>query len=122
TLSVRFEIDNPEHKLRPGSTATVRLLVPPQKITSLTTVGMSPEQKDELTSGRVLAVPSGTVIDTGDQKIIYREVAPSEFEGVSVKLGPKMFDAEGTAFFPVLGGLAAGDSVVTSGSFLVDAE
>src|SRR5439155_11363098 len=70
TLTVRFEIDNPEHKLRPGGTATVRLFVPPQKISSLTVEGMSAEARDELSKGRVLAVPQGAVIDTGDQKIV----------------------------------------------------
>jgi Cu(I)/Ag(I) efflux system membrane fusion protein len=122
TLSVRFEIENPEHKLRPGSTATVRLFVPPQKIGALVNSGMSAEQKEELAKGRVLAVPTGAVIDTGEQKIVYREVAPSEFEGVTVMLGPKMFDGNGVAFFPVLSGLAVGDAIVTSGSFLIDAE
>jgi hypothetical protein len=33
-----------------------------------------------------------------------------------------MFDASGVPFFPVLSGLAVGDRIVTSGSFLVDAE
>jgi Cu(I)/Ag(I) efflux system membrane fusion protein len=122
TLAVRFEIENPQHKLRPGGTATVKLLVSPQKIAAVANEGMSAEQKDELAKGRLLAVPTGAVIDTGDQKIVYRQMAPAEFEGVKVELGPKMFDADGVAFFPVLNGLAVGDQIVTSGSFLVDAE
>ncbi len=32
TVSVRFELKNPGHKLRPGSTATVTIKVPPQKL------------------------------------------------------------------------------------------
>src|SRR5439155_7595003 len=48
TLTVRFEIENPEHKLRPGSTATVRLFIPPTKIESLAVVGMSDLAKEEL--------------------------------------------------------------------------
>jgi Cu(I)/Ag(I) efflux system membrane fusion protein len=122
TLTVRFEIDNPQHKLRPGSTATVRLFIPPQKISSLSVEEMSAEARDELSKGRVLAVPQGAVIDTGDQKIVYREAAPNEFEGVLVALGPKLLDPDGIAFFPVLSGLSPGDRIVTSGSFLVDAE
>lgn len=122
TLSVRFEIENPEHKLRPGSTATVRLFIPPQRISSLAVAGMSDSAKEELKEGRVLAVPAGSVIDTGDQKVVYRQRSPGEFEGVRVSLGPKMLDADGMAFWPLLSGLERGDQIVTSGSFLVDAE
>jgi len=67
-------------------------------------------------------VPTGSVIDTGDQKIVYRQTAPGQFDGVRVTLGPKMTDADGVLFFPVLSGLSPGDQIVTSGSFLVDAE
>ncbi len=122
TLTVRFEIDNPQHKLRPGGTATVRLFIPPQKIQSLASEGMSAEARDQLSNGRVLAVPQASIIDTGEQKIVYREAAPNEFEGVLVTLGPKLLDPDGVAFFPVLSGLSPGDRIVTSGSFLVDAE
>jgi hypothetical protein len=122
TLTVRFEIDNPEHKLRPGSTATVKLFIPPQRIESLKVAGLSDEARQELSQGRVLAVPAASVIDTGDQKVVYREVAPGQFEGVRVTLGPKLLDGDGVAFWPVLGGLVEGDRIVTAGSFLVDAE
>jgi len=44
------------------------------------------------------------------------------YEGVNVKLGPRMDGPEDVPFYPVLEGLAAGQRVVTSGSFLVDAE
>src|SRR5262249_40238408 len=103
-------------------TATVRLFIPPQKIQSLAASEMTAEASDELAKGRVLAVPQGAVIDTGDQKIVYREAAPNEFEGLLVTLGPKLLDPDGIAFFPVLSGLSPGDRIVTSGSFLVDAE
>src|SRR5439155_15968537 len=43
-------------------------------------------------------------------------------EGVRVTLGPKLLDADGVTYYPVLSGLTAGDKIVTSGSFLVDAE
>jgi Cu(I)/Ag(I) efflux system membrane fusion protein len=122
TLTVRFEVENPEHKLRPGSTATVKLYIAPQQVESLTSAGASDLQKEDLAKGRVLAVPAGAVIDTGDQKIVYRQSSPGEFEGVRVTLGPKMSDPDGVVFVPVLSGLSAGDQIVTSGSFLVDAE
>jgi Cu(I)/Ag(I) efflux system membrane fusion protein len=122
TLSVRFEVQNPEHKLRPGSTATVRLFISPQKLDTLAPVGMSAEQMEQLAAGKVMAVPQSAVIDTGDQKIVYRQIAPGEFEGVRITVGPKMVDPSGVVFFPVLSGLTLGDQIVTSGSFLVDAE
>ena len=32
TVTVRFELNNPGHRLRPGTTATVKLNVPPREI------------------------------------------------------------------------------------------
>jgi Cu(I)/Ag(I) efflux system membrane fusion protein len=121
TLTVRFEMDNPGHKLRPGSTATIRLLVQPWDLRAFhdLTEGVDTEQ---LAEGRVLAVPASSVIDTGDQKIVYRESSPGVFEGVQVKLGPKLVGDDQVVYLPVLGGIAPGEQIVTSGSFLVDAE
>jgi hypothetical protein len=62
------------------------------------------------------------VIDTGTQHIAYRQSAAGVFEGVEVKLGSPMTGTEGAVYYPVLSGLKAGDLVVASGSFLVDAE
>jgi len=155
TVTVRFELDNPDHKLRPGTTATVTLLVPPERVAILrqTMAAHSPPlskggnggvdtrkdtpnarstppdpslaggaQEDDLATGRMMAVPESSVIDTGSQTIVYRESLPGVFEGVLVTLGPKMTGPENVIFFPVLSGLQLGDRVVTSGSFLVDAE
>jgi Cu(I)/Ag(I) efflux system membrane fusion protein len=73
--------------------------------------------------GLVLTVPDSAVIDTGSLKVVYRESAPNTYEGVAVRLGPRMSLAGGTAaFYPVLHGLEAGDRIVTNGSFLIDAE
>jgi len=68
-------------------------------------------------AGTVLSVPERAVIDTGTQQIVYVEREPGLFEGVAVKLGPRSGN-----FFPVIEGLAVGDKVVASGSFLLDAE
>ena len=75
-----------------------------------------------LQKGYVLAVPETAVIDTGRQQIVYREMLPGEYEGVLVELGPRLSDADGKSFFPVLSGLDAGDVIVSTGSFLIDAE
>jgi Cu(I)/Ag(I) efflux system membrane fusion protein len=122
TVTVRFEIENPQHKLRPGSTATVKLQVAPQEIKSLAALTQDKESAAALAEGKVLAVPESAVINTGFQQIVYRQATPGVFEGVLVKLGPKMNSPDSVAFHPVLGGLSRGDQIVTSGSFLIDAE
>ncbi len=123
TVTVRFELDNPKHKLRPGSTATVTLQVPPERWALLSGFDASDgERYERLKLGELLAVPDGAVIDTGSQKIVYREAEPGVFEGVLVKLGPKMMGSDGIQYLPVLEGLLAGTKIVSSGSFLVDAE
>ncbi|MGQ0634817.1 MAG: efflux RND transporter periplasmic adaptor subunit [Planctomycetaceae bacterium] len=125
TVSVRFELDNPGHKLRPGTTVTVRLKVPPREISALRQAARSNREMlrlDLLEQGLVLAIPESSVIDTGSQTIVYRQSLPGVFEGVRVILGPRMSGPDDVAFYPVLRGLARGDLVVTAGSFLVDAE
>lgn len=122
TVTVRFELDNPDHKLRPGSTATVTLKVEPKELRILTSLGRDPEQGAMLEQGRVLAVPESSVIDTGSQQIVYRESSPGVYEGVDVSVGPRMTGPDGVILYPVLRGLKPGEWVVTSGSFLVDAE
>lgn len=122
TVTVRFELDNPGHKLRPGSTATVTLKIQPKDIAALAAAASRDRGAEMLDEGRVLAVPEGAVIDTGSQHIVYREASPGVYEGVSAALGPAMAGPDGAIFYPVLRGLDHGDKVVTTGSFLVDAE
>lgn len=123
TVTVRCEVDNPGHKLRPGATATVQIKVAVGNITAVVAATVGDAQRAaKLKEGLVLAVPESAVIDTGNQTIVYRQTGESVFEGVLVELGPKMIGPDQVAFFPVLKGLAHGDVIVTSGSFLVDAE
>jgi Cu(I)/Ag(I) efflux system membrane fusion protein len=67
--------------------------------------------------GFILAVPEGSVVDTGKQRIVYVETGPGMFEGVEVALGPLTGE-----FYPVLHGLGEGQRVATAGAFLIDAE
>ncbi len=123
TVTVRFELPNPGCKLRPGMTANVTLLVPPERVPVVAAAAEhGPDGAALLKKGQVLALPERSVIDTGSQKIAYRESLPGVYEGVQVEVGPKMIGPENLIFYPVLSGLDAGERVVTSGSFLVDAE
>ena len=123
TVIVRFELKNPQDKLRPGTTATVTFHIGPTRLAALAAqAAADPTGKEMLQQGRVLAVPEGAVIDTGSQKIVYRETMAGVYEGVLVALGPRMDSMEGITFFPVLRGLEQGQLVVAAGSFLVDAE
>lgn len=65
----------------------------------------------------VLSVPEQAVIDTGSHKVVYVEREPGNFEGVEVKLGPRV-----GGFYPVISGLTAADRIAAAGSFLLDAE
>ncbi|MBA2224621.1 efflux RND transporter periplasmic adaptor subunit [Thermogemmata fonticola] len=151
TLTVRAELPNPQHRLRPGTTATVELRIPPLRVpilrrrfehswayatgVSLSAAGVfsaaaaswgalmeAAGQRLLLTQGYVLAVPESAVIDTGQQKLVYRQVESTVFEAVVVTLGPRMEDPSGAPRYPVLGGLQSGDIVASNGAFLIDAE
>ena len=67
--------------------------------------------------GEKLAVPESAVLDTGVRKIVYVSRPGGYLESREVKLGRR---AEG--YDEVLGGLREGDSVVASGTFMVDSE
>ncbi len=117
TLTVRFELPNDDHELRPGMSATVTLHL------GLAMLATTPAgARLQLQGDKVLAVPEMAVIDTGNQKVVYRESLPNTFEGIAVKLGAKMSDPDGVAFYPVISGLNEDDRIVTAGSFLIDAE
>lgn len=116
TLKVRFDMDNPDHELRPGMYATVKFQVPATQLNPLPP-DASAEQKQAHARGEVLAVLERAVIDTGSRRFVYRESQPDEFEGVEVELGPRSGST-----YPVLRGLRSGDRVATTGSFLIDAE
>lgn len=123
TATVRFEVKNPEHKLRPGSTATLSLRIPIERLGNLAaSVEGDAQGLTNLKENKILAVPESSVIDTGSQKIVYRQTVPGVFEGVRVTLGSKLTGPDGMSFYPVLDGLKLGERIITTGSFLVDAE
>lgn len=117
TLTIRFDLPNPDHELRPGMTATVTLRLTPDLL-SRTPAGTGLLIRDS----KILAVPESAVIDTGMLKVVYRESLPNTFEGVRVELGAKLYTTDGAVYYPVLSGVNEGDQVVAAGSFLLDAE
>jgi multidrug efflux pump subunit AcrA (membrane-fusion protein) len=72
TLTIRMELANPGHRLRPGDYATVKVHVPPQQVPAVAAADV----QTQLRQGRVLAVPDSAVIDTGSLQVVYREAAP----------------------------------------------
>jgi Cu(I)/Ag(I) efflux system membrane fusion protein len=110
TLKARFLVPNPDGTLLSQLSATGTLRIGNQK----------PQ----------LAVPASAVIDTGSRQLVYVETSPGAYDLRVVKVGPEgEVGEEGEAggdgssrWVPVIKGLTAGEKVVTSGSFLVDAE
>jgi Cu(I)/Ag(I) efflux system membrane fusion protein len=136
TLTVRFDIANPNHELRPGMYATVQAMIPATVLEERPRRGnewmpipiggplldfeafLNTATKQILQQQQaVLAVPGNAVIDTGSRKIVYRQTSPGIYEGVEVQLGPRCGD-----YYPVVSGLRPGARVATNGSFLLDAE
>jgi Cu(I)/Ag(I) efflux system membrane fusion protein len=67
--------------------------------------------------GHGLLVPESALLRTGERDLAFRVLPESRFEPVEVKLGGRF---EGR--YQVLAGLSAGDEIVTSAGFLIDAE
>jgi Cu(I)/Ag(I) efflux system membrane fusion protein len=65
----------------------------------------------------VLAVPDSAVIDSGTKQVVLIERGGGKFEPREIKLG-----ARADGFYEVRQGLAAGERVVVSANFLIDAE
>ncbi len=97
TVQVRMEISNPKGQLKPAMFANAQI-----------TVG-----KDD----KVLTVPTSAVIDSGTRQVVLVRLTEGRFEPRSVSLGSRSDD-----FVEVLSGVAAGEQVVTSANFLIDAE
>jgi Cu(I)/Ag(I) efflux system membrane fusion protein len=98
TVSLRIELPNPDGKMRPGMYADVLFD---------TGAGGAP----------VLAVPSSAVIDSGTRQAVLVAKGEGRFEPREVKLGRR-----GAAYTEVTEGLSEGEEVVTSATFLIDAE
>ncbi len=98
TARVRIELSNAQGLLKPAMYGRVEFASIPSK-------------------DKVLAVPDSAVLDTGTRRLVLVDLGEGRFEPRTVKLG---MHADGYA--EVLGGLEAGEVVVVSANFLIDAE
>ncbi|MEX2122944.1 MAG: efflux RND transporter periplasmic adaptor subunit [Woeseia sp.] len=96
TARIRLSLDNPDGELKPAMYAEVSL-------------------KAEL--GLRLSVPEEAIIFAGESRVVFVDLGGGRLKPVRIITGR---NAQG--FVEVLGGLAPGDAVVTSGNFLIAAE
>lgn len=68
-------------------------------------------------AGRVLAVPDSAVIDSGTRQVVFIDHGQGRFEPREVKVGKR-----GNGEVQIIDGVKAGERVVTSANFLIDAE
>lgn len=73
---------------------------------------------DAILSPKATIVSRSAVIDTGTRQVAFVALGQGEFEARELELGASSPDGD----VEVLAGLAPGDTVVTSGQFLLDAE
>jgi Cu(I)/Ag(I) efflux system membrane fusion protein len=97
TAQVRMVFKNPDFKLKPDMYADVMV--------------------KSRANGDVILVPSEAVIRTGTRNIVIVALGEGKFMPKEVVLGP-----EGHGVIQVESGLSEGQTVVTSGQFLIDSE
>ncbi len=96
TIKVRLDFPNPGYALKPEMFADVELKVD---------------------YGTHVVVPQEAVLDSGTEQIVFVAHPEGRFEPRKVQVGPT---ADGRTV--ILSGLRPGDSIVTSGNFLIDSE
>lgn len=96
TVTVRATLDNADHQLRPGMYASVDIFTKPMP--------------------NALLVPREAVIDTGTRQIVFTTHDPGHFDPHEVHMGLTGDNDQ----VQILDGLKEGDTVVTSGQFLLD--
>ncbi|MBW1811091.1 MAG: efflux RND transporter periplasmic adaptor subunit [Deltaproteobacteria bacterium] len=98
TLRVRLEFPNPGIGLKPGMFATVRI---------------EAQRKDD-----VLVIPTEAIIHSGERQIVFVTKKIGRYEPREIVTGLVGDDRR----TEVLSGLMAGETVVTSGQFMLDSE
>jgi RND family efflux transporter MFP subunit len=98
TARVRMEFENPGYFLKPGMFVSVQI-----------TSELAPS---------VMLIPDSAILRSGEENTVFVALAGGRFDPRTVVLGP---EAEGDRY-QVIGGLTAGERVVTSGQFMLDSE
>ena len=98
TARVRMEFHNPGYFLKPGMFATVKI-----------TAELEPS---------ALLIPDMAILRSGEKTTVFVALAGGKFAPRSVTLGPQSENDE----YQVLGGVEAGERIVTSGQFMLDSE
>jgi multidrug efflux pump subunit AcrA (membrane-fusion protein) len=96
TAKVRIEVSNPNLALKPQMFADVQIKV---------------------NYGNKILVPQDAVLNSGNAQTVFVVLEGGNFEPRKVTLGPAV---EGNVV--ILSGLKAGETIVTSGNFLIDSE
>jgi multidrug efflux pump subunit AcrA (membrane-fusion protein) len=96
TVKVRLDFPNPKFELKPGMFSDVSFKV---------------------NYGQQIVVPQDAVLDSGEKQTVFVALSEGHFAPREVKLGAKL---DGTVI--VLAGLNRGETIVTSGNFLIDSE
>jgi membrane fusion protein, copper/silver efflux system len=98
TLMVRATFDNPDFALKPGMYADANVIAQPV--------------------GDAVQVPQEAVIDTGTKQIAFIAESGGHFSPKTVRVGIRADDGR----LQIVEGLQVGETVVTSGQFLLDVE
>jgi membrane fusion protein, copper/silver efflux system len=98
TVQVRIEVANPDGRLKPDMYADVMFHA-------------------EEGSAAVTAVPTGAIINSGAKQIVLVAKGEGRFEPRPVKLGRR-----GDDYVEIVEGLREGEEIVTTATFLIDAE
>ena len=96
SVKVRFELDNPRGRLRPGMYANVELQVP---------LGMS------------TTIPTNALLDSGSRRLVFVSEGDGYFQPRDVTVGRRLGDR-----VQILDGLEAGEVVATNATFFLDSE
>ncbi len=96
TGKLRIELPNPDGRLRANMFADVEIML-----------GQTP----------VVQVPEGAVIDTGDRQVVILALGEGRFRPLPVTVGRRA-----GGMIEIVSGVAAGESVVSTATFLIDAE